>query len=114
MINPNLPPGMTEDEFAQLDEGSRKGWLQFVLDLRWLMEQPQFRRVAFRFIDDPAFCGASTDVFSIEPLLMARKSGLVAAGRLLQVHMQHVAPKMWRRLLNEEYAAREAAEVNNA
>lgn len=104
-----LPPWVgskgfiTAQEWRSFSPAEQGEWLTFAADIGWLLDQPQFRRVAFAFLNDPRFCG--TDQSPVRPSVedTYRAIGIQDAGRALRLVLQTVAPRKWMHVLHEAF-----------
>lgn len=59
----NLGPAASEDKYAQSKRRDRLLDYQAKEDLKWLLQQPQFRRWAIGHIYASQFCGVNKSIF---------------------------------------------------
>lgn len=102
------PPFLSENDWAQLDKAARLFWTQVAADAEWLIQQPQFRRFAFAWMDEPRFCGVWASTHRSDDRATTYLNGKRDSGLALQQLLQAVAPKLWMRLLHEGFNARAA------
>jgi hypothetical protein len=108
-VSDHLPIWVGEDgfitgaEWARFDEATRAEWLKFAGDVNWLMEQPQFRRVAFTLLNDHRFF--STDRSPVRESVEGtyHAIGVQHAGRMLRLVLQAVSPRMWMKMLHDAF-----------
>lgn len=106
---PVLPPQMTRAQWDALPDHEQLSWINFCTDVGWLMQQPQFRKVAFVFLDDPRFCGAYRSTFHLDPREEGNRQGRRDAGLEMERHLQTISPRMFVKMLHEQMNARRDA-----
>lgn len=97
------PAFITDQEWSTFDEGTRVTWNSFVRDVSWLMEQPQFRRFAFSFMNDPRFCGTDASPVRATRDETFHAIGVQDAGRAMRLVLQSASPRMWMRTMHEAF-----------
>lgn len=109
------PPFVEEQEWDAAEERQKHDWHNYAKDLAELCEDPRFRAVVWRWLDE--FCGvfrgtieAREAALASASLLMAVREGCRQPGIQIMQHLQAVAPKMWMRALHEMKNARVRAE----
>jgi hypothetical protein len=97
------PAFITEREWTTLSLADQGEWAQFCKNVAWLMDQPQFRNVMFRFLNDEHFCGTDTSPVRATTELTFRAIGVQDAGRAQRLVLQSVSPRMWMRLMHDAF-----------
>jgi hypothetical protein len=97
------PAFISEQEWAQLDDGTRLTWHNFARDVGWLMDQPQFRRFAFTMLNDPRFFGTDHSPVRATERETFHAIGVQDAGRAMRLVLQSANPRMWMKTMHEAF-----------
>lgn len=109
------PSFVEEADWERASEAEQHDWHNYAKDLAELCEDPRFRSVTGRWLDElhgvfrAAFDPAEAQLAGHATLLAVRE-GRRQPGIEIMQHMQAVAPKMWMRGLQEMKNARVRAE----
>lgn len=109
------PPFVDEADWEAASDVQKHDWHNYAKDLAELCEDPRFRHVTGRWLDE--FCGIFRAAFDPREAqwpghatLLALREGRRQPGIEIMQHLQAVAPKMWMRALHEMKNARVRAE----
>lgn len=110
------PPFITEEAWEAATEAQQHDWYRYASDLAELAEDPRFRNVVGRWIDE--ISGLHAAALDLEECaipgaetLMKLREGRRHVGIQIMKHWQAVAPKTWMRALHEMKNARTRADT---
>lgn len=118
MTEPIRPPFIDEETWSGSTAAWRLEQFLYAKNLMELAEDPRFRSVVARWVDEIAGVSAGT----LDPsecglvghqTLMAVREGRRHVGIQIMQHLQAVAPRMWMRALQEMKNARTRADLED-
>lgn len=105
------PPFIEQADWDAASDTQKQDWFRYASDLMDLADDPRFRNVVGRWVDE--FCGLFAATLDLQECsivghatLMALREGRRHAGVQIMNHWQAVAPKTWMRAMHEMKNAR--------